>query len=102
MIISGSWRSFRKCRRLRLIVNRSSSHEGYNRRVNMTNIPTGQKRVALEEVALKIIYLYMDCFADCLYRMKLETPIMEVIDEAAEEPGVRGVLDGAHGLVRRH
>jgi len=37
----------------------------------------------------------MDWPANCLYRVKLEAPIMEVIDEAVEESGVRGVLDGA-------
>ena len=60
------------------------------------------RRNTLEAVALKIIYLYMDCSVDCLYRVKLEAPIMEVIDEAVEESGVRGVLVGPYDLVRRH
>ena len=43
----------------------------------------------------------MEYSADCLYRVKLEAPILEVIGEAMEEPGVRGVLVGPHDLVRR-
>ena len=43
----------------------------------------------------------MDCSADCLYCVKLEAPIMEVIDEAVEESGVRCVLVGPYDLVRR-
>ena len=42
----------------------------------------------------------MDYSADCLYRGSRNTAITEVTDEAAEEPGVRGVLVGADGLVR--
>ena len=62
----------------------------------------GQKKGIIPRDSSKIIFRYMDCRADCLYRMKLEAPIMEVIDEAVEESGVRGVLVGADDLVRRH
>jgi hypothetical protein len=43
---------------------------------DMHHLP-GRNRAPFEEGALKIIYLHMDSSADCLYRVKFETPIME-------------------------
>src|SRR6266516_1698442 len=48
-------------------------------------------------------HLLMDgLFRELSLSYEAQKPIMEVIDEAVEESGVRGVLVGAHGLVRRH
>ena len=37
----------------------------------------GRNGAPFEEGALKIIYLHMKSFADCLYRVKLEAPLLE-------------------------
>jgi len=37
----------------------------------------GRNWALFEESTLKIIYLHMDSSADCLYRVKLEAPLLE-------------------------
>jgi len=53
-------------------------HEKVNQAVGPTYITCrAEKGHAAERVPLKIIWRHMDCCTDCLYRVKLEAPIME-------------------------